>query len=103
MILKEFSQYLQENLETSAVVLLNTWLKEKIENPALSNIDKIIQAELSIAKNKLNDTLIVAKSESGRKLTTSLYNFSLSFEQQKLARWLHKKNASDFKNPKTID
>lgn len=103
MILKEFSQYLQENLDISAVILLNKWLKEKIETPAKSNIDKIIQAELYIAKNKINDTLIVAKSESGRKLTQALYNFSLSFEQQKLARWLHQKNASDFIDSKTID
>lgn len=98
MILKEFSQYLQENLEVSSVILLNQWLKEKIENPALTKVDKIIQTELYIAKNKHNDSLIIAKGESGRKLTNALYNFSLSFEHQKLSRWLHKKNATDFKN-----
>lgn len=98
MILKEFSQYLQDNLETSAVVLLNKWIKTKVETPALSNVDKIIQAEIYIAKNKYNDSLLIGKSESGRRLIQALYNFSLSFEQQKIARWIHNKNATDFKN-----
>ncbi len=98
MILKEFSQFLQNNIETSAIVLLNKWLKEKLEKPAVSNIDKIIQTEIYIAKNKYNDSLLIAKSESGRKLIKALYNFSLSFEQQKLARWIHNKKANDFKN-----
>ena len=98
MILKEFSQYLQENLEESAVILLNKWLKNKIENPIKTNVDKIIQTEIYIAKNKYNDTLLIAKSESGRKLINTLYNFSLSFEQQKLARWIHNKKPNDFNN-----
>ena len=117
MILKEFSQYLQDHSikipceqqnkeetlnskekEETAIFLLNKWLKEKIETPAASNVDKIIQAEIYIAKNKYNDTLLIAKSESGRKLISTLYNFALSFEQQKLARWIHYKNATDFNN-----
>ncbi len=98
MILKEFSQYLQDNLDKSAVTLLNAWLKEKIETPAQTNVDKIIQAEIYIAKNKYNDSLLIAKGESGRKLIQTLYNFSLSFEQQKIARWIHNKNATDFNN-----
>lgn len=98
MILKEFSQYLQENKEISAVVLLNNWIKTKIETPAVSNVDKIIQKEIYVAKNKYNDCLLIGKSDSGRRLIQTLYNFSLSFEQQKLARWIHNKNANDFKN-----
>ena len=98
MILKEFSQYLQENLDKSSVLLLNDWLKNKTESLAITNIDKIIQTEIYIAKNKYNDSLLIGKSESGRKLIASLYNFALSFEQQKLARWIHYKNATDFKN-----
>ena len=98
MILKEFSQYLQDNLEESAVILLNKWIKTKIETPALSNVDKIIQKEIYIAKNKYYDFLLIGKSDSGRILIKSLYNFSLSFEQQKVARWIHNKNATDFKN-----
>lgn len=98
MILKEFSQYLQENLEVSSIKLLNNWLKEKLTTPATTKVDQVIQAEIYIAKNKYNDSLLVAKSESGRKLMDALYNFSLSFEQQKIARWLHYKKPEDFKN-----
>lgn len=98
MILTEFSKYLQENENKSAIILLNGWLKTKIENPAQSNVDKIIQTEIYIAKNKYNDTLLIGKSESGRKLLNALYNFSLSFEQQKLSRWIHNKKPIDFNN-----
>ena len=98
MILKEFSLYAQQNMDKSTVKLLNSWLKEKIETPAKSKIDKVIQTEIYIAKNEYNDSLLIAKDESGRKLMATLYNFALSFEQQKLARWIHKQNATDFKN-----
>lgn len=98
MILKEFSEYLQQNIEKSSVALLNEWIKEKIENPAKTNIDRIVQAEIYIAKNKVNDCLLIGKSDSGRRLIKVLYNFALSFEQQKLARFLHDKNANDFNN-----
>ncbi len=98
MILKEFSEYLQQNIDKSSVLLLNEWLKEKIETPALTNIDRVIQTEIYIAKNKLQDILLIGKSDSGRKLIKVLYNFALSFEQQKLARFLHDKKANDFNN-----
>ena len=98
MILKEFSEYLQQNIDKSSVLLLNEWLKEKIENPARTNIDRVIQTEIYIAKNKLQDILLIGKSDSGRKLIKVLYNFALSFEQQKLARFLHDKKANDFNN-----
>ncbi len=98
MILKEFSEYLQQNIDKSSVLLLNEWLKEKIETPARTNIDRVIQTEIYIAKNKLQDILLIGKSDSGRKLIKVLYNFALSFEQQKLARFLHDKKANDFNN-----
>ena len=99
MILKEFSDYLQkeENKEKSPVSLLIFWVKNKIEQPPKSNIDKIIQKEIYIAKNKAGDFLLIGKSPSGRTLIQSLYNFALSFEQQELARWLHNKKPQDFK------
>lgn len=98
MILKEFSEYLQQNIDKSSVLLLNEWLKEKIETPARTNIDRVIQTEIYIAKNKMQDTLLIGKSDSGRKLIKVLYNFALSFEQQKIARFLHDKKANDFNN-----
>ncbi len=101
MILQEFSDYLKnetEKAEKTSVFLLFLWLKTKLENPALSNIDKIIQKEIYIAKNKIGQTMFIAKSESGRTLINALYNFALSFEQHKLAQFLHDKNANNFNN-----
>ena len=98
MILKEFSDFLKNNEQKPSVSLLYAWLKMKIESPAKSNVDRILQKEIYIAKNKAGNFLFIGKSQSGRNLMESLYNFALSFEQQKMARWLHDKKANDFKN-----
>ncbi len=97
MILKEFSDFLKENEEKPSVSLLYIWLKLKIETPAKTNVDRILQKEIYIAKNKAGIFLFIGKSPSGRNLIESLYNFALSFEQQKMARWIHKQKANDFK------
>ena len=99
MILKEFSKYLRENTEKNSVNLLNNWLIERLQCPSLDKVDNIIKTELYYAENNNKKTLIIAKSETGRTLLNALYNFALSFEQYKLAKFLHEKNASDFKNP----
>lgn len=98
MILKEFSDFLKENEEKPSVTLLYVWLKIKIETPSKSNIDKIVQKEIYIAKNKKGNSLFIGKSPSGRKLIETLYNFALSLEQQKMARWVHNQKANDFKD-----
>ena len=98
MILKEFSDFLKNNEQKPSVTLLYAWLKIKIESPAKSNVDRILQKEIYIAKNRAGNFLFIGKSPSGRNLMESLYNFALSFEQQKMARWLHDKKANDFKN-----
>ena len=100
MILKEFSKYLQENKDKNSVELLNEWLLKKLINPSLNKVDNIIKTELYLAKNNNDKTLIIAKSETGRTLLNALYNFSLSFEQYKLAKFLHDKKSTDFKNKK---
>lgn len=103
MILKEFSNFLQEyyldeNNKETPMFLLFFWVKNKVENPARSNTDKIIQKEIYLAKNNAGDFLLIGKSPSGRRLVDSLYNFALSFEQQQYARWLHDKKPDDFKH-----
>lgn len=100
MILKEFSDYLKVNEKKSSVSLLYVWLKTKIESPAKTNVDKILQKEIYIAKNKKGFSFFIGKSPSGRTLIESLYNFALSFEQQKMSRWVHKQKANNFKNIK---
>ena len=101
MILKEFSKYLQENKEKNSVELLNEWLLKRLINPSLNKVDNIIKAELYLAKNNNDKTLIIAKSDTGRTLLNALYNFSLSFEQYKLAKFLHDKKSTDFNDKKT--
>ena len=103
MILKEFSDFLKENENKSSVSLLFVWLKLKIETPAKSNVDRILQKEIYIAKNKSGTSLFIGKSPSGRNLIHSLYNFALSFEQQKMSRWIHNQKANNFKNCKNND
>lgn len=100
MILKEFSDFLKENEDKPSLSLLYVWLKLKIETPAKNNVDRILQKEIYIAKNKAGNFLFIGKSPSGRNLIQSLYNFALSFEQQKMARWVHKQKANNFKNIK---
>ena len=97
MILKELSKYLQENKDKNSVNLLNDWIIERLQRPSLDKVDNILKAELYFAKNNNDKTLIIAKSESGRTLLNALYNFSLSFEQYKLAKFLHDKKSTDFK------
>lgn len=108
MILREFSDFLQNYYEKyedkegetqkTPVFLLFFWVKNKIEKPASSNVDKILQKEIYIAKNKIDDFLLIGKSPSGRKLIDALYNFALSFEQQQYARWIHERKPQDFNN-----
>lgn len=98
MILKDFSDFLKQNEEKPSVSLLYVWLKLKIESPAKTNVDRILQKEIYIAKNKTGNFLFIGKSPSGRNLMQSLYNFALSFEQQKMSRWVHNQKANNFKD-----
>ena len=97
MILKEFSKFLQENKEKNSVNLLNEWLIERLTKPSLNKVDNVIKTELYYAKNNNGKTLIIAKSDTGRTLLNALYNFSMSYEQYKMAKFLHDKKSSDFK------
>ena len=89
MLITEFSKYLKENKEKNSIILLNEWIKERLERASLNKVDIILKTELYYLKNKSGSTLIIAKSESGRTLLNALYNFSLSFEQYKIAKFLH--------------
>ena len=102
MILNEFAKYLQENEQEiidkkSCLSLLGNWIKSILDKKPKTNVEKIIHTEITLAKNKVGDYLLVAKSESGRTLTNALYNFALSYEQHVLNKWLQDKKPSDFK------
>ena len=64
----------------------------------MTNVDKVLHAEITLAKNKIGDFMLVAKSESGQTLTSALYNFALSYEQHVLTKWIQNKRPNDFKN-----
>lgn len=92
MILNSFSKVLKKTKSKKYLVLLVKWLKNRISKPAKSKVDKIIQKECWYAKNKNGDFLIIPKSETGRNLTKSLYNYILSIEHIDVSRFLHENN-----------
>ncbi len=102
MILREFSKYLQQfdeqiiSNKTSAVKVLCEWVKLVINKNPKNHVDKIVHKEILLAENNSGDFLIVAKSESGRVLVNALYNYSLSYENFLMSRWLENKKAHDF-------
>ena len=101
MILAEFSNFLKENEQEiinkkSSVSLLGLWIKSVLEKKPKTNVQKVIHAEITLAKNKVGDYLLVAKSQSGRTLTEALYNFALSYEQHVMQKWLQDKKPDDF-------
>lgn len=102
LILTEFAKFLQSNEQEivekkSCVSLLGQWVKSKLEKKPKTNVEKILHAEITLAKNKAGDYLLVAKSDSGRILTNTLYNFALSYEQHVMKKWLQNKKPHDFK------
>lgn len=97
MILKAFSEELHNiKADIPAVIVLSRWLREKILKTPQNNIDRVIQKEMGLLKNKRGLFLLMAKSESGRILLDSLYEFALSYDNHKFSKWLHKLKASDF-------
>lgn len=111
MILEAFAQYLQQaDPEVPATYMLARWLWERLSCPPESNIDNVLHCEISIAKSYGNGKkslrldasakgptyVFHGKSVSGVKLLQSLYQYSLSYEQHKWARWVHWLKASDF-------
>lgn len=101
MIIAEFAKYLHEHDEEiiknkRTVSLLCAWTLSILERPPKNNVEKIVHAELSLAKNEYGEFLIIARSSSGQKLTAALYNFALSYEQHLMRKWLENKKSTDF-------
>lgn len=103
MILKEFSKYLQEHNEdlvhncTTTSKLLCEWIRYVIKKNPKNNVDKIIHREVMLAENTQGDFLIVGKSESGRVLVNALSEFSKSYENFIMSKWLSDKKPHHFK------
>lgn len=112
MILEAFAKYLQAaDPNTSAHSILLRWLWERLTFPALNNVDRVIRYEISLERQdaaSLNADAYLdestgtrytfePRSKSGSRLLTSLYEYAMSYEQQKWSRWVHCVKASDFK------
>jgi len=98
MIIKAFSEHLKQFERTiPPVIILSRWLKDILEHVPENNVEKIIHTEICYLRNKIGIFILVGKSETGRNLLESLYNFALSFEQHNFSKWVHDVKASDFK------
>lgn len=92
MILSEFAGYIQtkdEEIaanEITAINVLTDWIRGIVARPPVSNVEKIIHSEITVAQNKYNEFLIIGKSDSGRVLMNALYNYALSYEHYILAK-----------------
>ncbi len=104
MILGEFSKYLQQfdedivNNKTTSIKILSDWIELVINKNPKNNVDKIVHREIMLAKNEVGDFLIVAKSDSGRTLINALYNFTKSYDNYLMSKWLQDKKVNDFES-----
>lgn len=123
MILEAFAEYLQAaDQKTSATKLLGRWLWEKLSKPPQSAVDRVLHCEISLSSSlkatsplemqsyadmevisdknlgssRRSNHVFRGNSASGVKLLKSLYEYCLSYEQQKWSRWVHSVKASDF-------
>ena len=101
MIIAEFAKFLQAHdaaiiKNKSTCSLLCSWVIEILERKPRTNVEKVVHAEIACARNENGEFLLVAKSESGQKLTQALYHFALSYEQHIMRKWLNDKTSSDF-------
>ena len=125
MILEAFAEYLHDaDPEMHASDVLAKWLAERLKIKPESSVDRVIQLEIEFCKveEPLEDDAFTfaapgcralsnreerdnhsyvfkGSSKSGAILLKSLEKYSLSYENQKWARWVHEIKASDFKAP----
>lgn len=98
MIIEAFAEYIKKNKnEKEAQNILIEWLKDILSREPHNNTERAIHKEIAI--EKIEDKYqIKGKSQTGNILIESLYRYTISYENQKFSRWLHKIKASDFKN-----
>jgi len=116
MILEAYAKYLQTaHTNVCATDILARWLWERLSIPAETTIDQVLHCELRLLRvGKVGDNnlsfqiahkedskpliyVFKGNSDSGKKLLNSLYEYSLSYEQQKWTRFVHSLKASDFR------
>lgn len=97
MIIKEFSEYLKKfETEIPAVELVPGWVAQKLSKPPENNVDKVLQKEIALFRNRKGIFLLFGRSDSGRMLLESLHEFALSYDSHRFSKWVHNVKASDF-------
>lgn len=113
MILEAFSLYLHDaDPAVPASRILVRWLWERLTFPPQNNVDRVLRHEIAIETHSVSSQsadgpippkyAFVTTTVSGRNLLKSLYEYSMSYEQQKWSRWVHCVKASDF-NDSSVD
>lgn len=108
MILEAFAEYLHAaDQSLPATEVLSRWIKERLDAPVLTNVDRVMHCEISIAKGneagaacqsaQVSKLVFRGNSKSGSRLLKSLYEYCQSYEQQKWARYVHNLKASHFR------
>lgn len=107
MILEAFAEYLHASDQSlPATEVLSRWIKERLDAPVITNVDRVVHTEISIAKVTSKATCkeqagqavaFKGNSKSGTQLLKSLFEYCQSYEQQKWARYIHNLKASDFR------
>lgn len=106
MILEAFAEYLHAaDQSLPATEVLSRWIKERLDAPVLTNVDRVLHCEISIIKeesaafesSQARKLVFRGNSKSGRRLLKSLFEYCQSYEQQKWARYVHNLKASHFR------
>lgn len=108
VILEAFAEYLHASDQSlPATEILSRWIKERLDAPVVTNVDRVLHCEISIATQSAKavapairegqQLVFKGTSKSGRRLLKSLYEYCQSYEQQKWARYIHNLKASDFR------
>jgi hypothetical protein len=108
VILEAFAEYLHAaDQSLPATEVLSRWIKERLDAPVLTNVDRVLHCEISMAKEseisaasesaQARKLVFRGNSKSGRRLLKSLFEYCQSYEQQKWARYVHNLKASHFR------
>jgi hypothetical protein len=108
VILEAFAEYLHAaDQSLPATEVLSRWIQERLAAPVLTNVDRVLHCEISIAResdkqaasgsSQAHKLVLRGNSKSGRRLLKSLLEYCQSYEQQKWARYVHHLKASHFR------
>lgn len=98
MILKAFSKQLQSySADVPPTIVLARWLREILLRKPQNNVEKIIHTELTLLQDINGIYSVVGTNKNGQRLLDILCRFAESYDNQTFSRWLHEKQATDFK------